>query len=217
MEDITIKPDYQDKNSTLLFNLFCLLVAKSVVVTVLYWCLSGYLCGLLFANEEFVYVVKIFTIVVLLTPIQTYLLYIGENCWEMAKYYVILSLGNMVLQYGLIIYLLIKTNTGLLALVYGSIFNLCFMSVMSIPILLKYSRFKISSSIIKEPLKFGYPLLPSGYATYLIKISDRYILRMFSSVATVGLYSFGSRIANLMEILLVTPLATRGLLLLSEN
>jgi len=76
-----------------------------------------------------------------------------------------------------------------------------------LPILSKYIKFKISPSILKEPLKFGYPLLPSGYSNLLIQSGDRYVLRIFQSVSNVGLYSFGYTIARTIEILLVEPLA----------
>ncbi|MDY6861611.1 MAG: polysaccharide biosynthesis C-terminal domain-containing protein, partial [Thermodesulfobacteriota bacterium] len=60
---------------------------------------------------------------------------------------------------------------------------------------------------MKEPLKFGYPLLVSGYSNLLIQSGDRYVLRIFNSVSSVGLYSFGYNIARIIEVMLLMPLS----------
>jgi O-antigen/teichoic acid export membrane protein len=77
---------------------------------------------------------------------------------------------------------------------------------MILPLMLKEMKYQLSPMIVKEPLKFGYPLVISGYSNLLLESGDRYMLNMFSSVNSVGLYSFGYKIAALLNTVLIVPL-----------
>jgi len=199
------KPGYKHKSGILLFNLFSLLIIKTIGLAVLYWYLSGFLCRLLFGEQELIYIVRVYTILLLIMPASSFLQsFIMLR--EMAGYYVLLSLSSLVLSSGLIIYLLIGLKLGVLGVIYGQFFGLSLISAMCIPVFVKYSKFKISVPIIKEPLKFGYPQILSGYSNLLIQSGDRYVLRMFDPISTVGLYSFGYKICSVLNLLLVEPL-----------
>ena len=137
------KPDYKDKNGILLYNLFSLLIIKTVFLTLLFWYLGGFLCRLLFQSDKFIHIVQLYTFVILLTPLSSFLLSLIK-LREMAKYYIFLSLSKLVLSCGLIVYLLIIQRLGVLAVIYGNIFGLFFISIMCLPILSKYIKFKIS-------------------------------------------------------------------------
>lgn len=204
------RPDYIEKKDIFLFNIFVLLVIQSVVLAALYWCFSKSLCSLLFSDNQSLFLVQLCTIAIFLTPISSFLQSFIKII-EMAKYFVFMSLSNAVFSCGLIIYLLVIEKLGLLALIYGLIFDLCYRTILCLPILLKHSKFRFSLSVLKGPLIYGYPAIVSGYSLYLIQSGDRYVLKIFDSISTIGLYSFGYTIATLIYLLLVDPV-TQGLL-----
>lgn len=51
---------------------------------------------------------------------------------------------------------------------------------------------------MKALLVYGVPLIPSVLSGFIIKLSDRLILKIFEPMETVGLYSIGSRIAEVV-------------------
>src|SRR3990172_5543386 len=198
------KPDYQDKNGILLFNLSVLLMIQTLLMAVMYVFLSDWICGLLFDKQDMIHIVRLYTWVLILTSVSTfYLSFI--RLLKMARYYVFLSLSNLLLSFFLIIYLLIGLKLGIMAVIYGNMFGLFYMTVLCMPFVWKYSTFRFSMSVMKEPLKYGYPLLLAGYSNLLIQSGDRYVLKIFRSLSDVGLYSFGYQIAGFLNTVLVNP------------
>ncbi|MBU1122097.1 MAG: oligosaccharide flippase family protein [Candidatus Omnitrophica bacterium] len=198
-------PDYTEKKGILLGNLFFLLIVKTFFLGTLYWYFSDFFCRLIFNKRELIAIVKIYTLVLLFTPLSLFLEGF-VRLRKMAKYSIFSSLANFILSFGLVFYLLVKLKLGILAIVYGNIFSLVFSVAISVPVFLKYAELKISPLILKEPLKYGYPSVFTGYSNLLFQSGDRYILRLLDSVNSVGVYSFGYRIASLIDMLFVSPL-----------
>jgi len=199
------KPDYQDKNGILLFNLAGLMIIQTLVMAVAYWFLSEWICGLIFDSQDLVHIVRLYTVMLILTSGSSFLLYF-IRLLKMARYYVFLSLSNFLLSFFVIVYLLIWLKLGILAVIYGNILGLFYMTLMGIPFVWKHSTFRFSLTIMKEPLKYGYPLVVAGFSNLLIQSGDRYVLKIFRSLSDVGLYSFGYQIAALLNIVLVSPI-----------
>ncbi len=200
------KPEYEDRKGQLLFNLLLFLLAKTGLVALMYWFFSEALVRLLFnGNPELLYVVQIYVVILFLECISSFLL-VYIRLREIAKYFVFLSLSKLILSAGTTIYLLTAFDLGVLAIIYGQIVGSCYLTVMVLPLVLKESKFRISPSVLKEPLKFSYPLVISGYSNLLLESGDRYILNMLTSVSSVGLYSFGYKIASLLNMILIVPL-----------
>ena len=200
------KPGYQERNGILLFNLLLVLLMLITLLAVAYWFFSDFLTRLLFEGDQTMrHVVQIYGAVLALECLTSFLLaYVSLR--ELAKYLVFLSLSKLILSTGLIIYLLTVQELGILAVIYGQIFGLCLLTVMILPVILSKSTFRLSLGIVKEPLQFGYPMIISGYSNLLLESGDRYILNMLSSVSNVGLYSFGYKIASLLNTALIVPI-----------
>jgi len=107
---------------------------------------------------------------------------------------------------GLILIFLL--NFGIEGLLWGSFLGL----VAAFPLLYKYV-FKasfpnvnlVSTSMSKEIIKFGLPLVPTYLFTWALSLSDRYILEFFRGSQEVGLYSVGYDISD-KSIQLITSL-----------
>lgn len=198
-------PEYKDKNGVLLFNLFLLTLLKTTCVAFIFWRISEYLAGVLLNDRTLVYIVKIYALILLLSPFSS-LFQALLRLLEKAKYFVFISISRLLLSTCLILYLLIILKMGVLALILGNLFNLVFTVIMTLPVFIKRSTFKLSPALLVPPLKYAYPLLLSGYSNFLIQSGDRYVLRIFNSVSTVGLYSFGYKFASIINIALVTPI-----------
>lgn len=56
-------------------------------------------------------------------------------------------------------------------------------------------------------LRFGVPLIPGNLAGWVLMVSGRYFLAHYGGVAIVGIYALGERIASVLSVLLIQPLA----------
>ncbi len=199
------KSEYQDRRGVLLFNLIVLLLIQSFLLSLIYWHLTETASWLLFDSQTYIRIVELFTWIVFLTPWSTVNLYYLQ-IRKMARYYVLISIGNLLIMVIGNVYFLVFLNLGLYSLVYTQIISAVFTVVMTIPVYLKETTFRLSFKILKEPLKFGYPQIPSGYSFLVLESGDRYILKLLATVNSVGLYSFGVQIASILGALVVMPI-----------
>jgi O-antigen/teichoic acid export membrane protein len=93
-----------------------------------------------------------------------------------------------------------------MAVVYGHIVGHCFTLLVCLPVVLKYATWKFSPGMLREPLKYGYPMVVMGYSNVIIRAGERYVLRILGTMGTVGVYSFGRNIGSFLNLFLVQPL-----------
>ena len=198
-------PEYREKSGILLFNLFLWALLIIICCAIIFWQISEYLAGILLQDRNLAHLLKIYALILFLQPFSSLFLCLLRML-ERAKYFVFTSISSLLLSAGLTLYLLTVLKKGVLALIVGNLIGLIVTVIMVLPVFIKKSTFKLSHSTLIPPLKYAYPLLLSEYSNLLIQSGDRYVLRIFNSVSTVGLYSFGYQIAGILQTALVTPL-----------
>ena len=198
-------PEYREKSGILLFNLFLWALLIIICCAIIFWQISEYLAGILLQGRNLAYLLKIYALILFLQPFSSLFLCLLRML-ERAKYFVFTSISSLLLSAGLTLYLLTVLKKGVLALIVGNLLGLIVTVIMVLPVFIKRSTFKLSRSVLIPPLKYAYPLLLSEYSNLLIQSGDRYVLRIFNSVSTVGLYSFGYQIAGILQTVLVAPL-----------
>lgn len=198
-------PEYREKSGVLLFNLFLWALLIITCCTMIFWKISGYLAGILLQDRNLAYLLKIYALILFLQPFSSLFLCLLRML-ERARYFVFTSIFSLLFSAGLTLYLLVVLKKGVLSLIVGNLLGLIATVIMVLPVFIKKSTFKLSRSILIPPARYAYPLLLSEYSNLLIQSGDRYVLRIFNSVSTVGLYSFGYQIAGILQTALVTPL-----------
>ncbi len=198
-------PDYKDKKGLLLYNSFILLSIQSVVLAMLFYLFRSVISDVVLGSRELIYLVQVYALILLLNPLSQFLLTFLRQI-EKAKLFIFISWARFLVSAGVILTGLIYLKIGVLALIYGNLIGIIITIVFILPVFWKYSIPKISLSVLGPPLKYGYPLILSGFSMLLIGSGDRYVLKIFSSLSNVGLYTFGYNFAGIMLIFLITPL-----------
>ena len=198
-------PNYEYRNGLLLFNLFLLIVIKAALLSIIFLIVSPLVCRVLFDGETLISLVKLYTFVLFLTPISNFLTS-HLRLKEKARFFVAVSIFKLALSLVVILYGLLVLKIGIYAPVLGTIVGLGAEIVMSLRVLVCKSTLVPSLSILREPLRYGYALIISGYSNLAIQSGDRYVLRVFDSLGTIGVYSLGYTIASAINTLVVNPL-----------
>jgi O-antigen/teichoic acid export membrane protein len=73
------------------------------------------------------------------------------------------------------------------------------MCVVLIPLTLKGLPLKYSRRDAGDLLGYGIYLMPSGLLNFILNLGDRYFLKHFGSLSSVGLYALGYRFAEIMR------------------
>ena len=203
-------PEFKDKQGLLLFNSLLFLAVQALFFSLLFFWFGGQIASLIFENKELTGIVKLYAVILFFKPLAEFLLSF-LNQQEKAKVTVLIAWAHTLIFSGIVLSGLIIFDLGILALIYGVLFGVVFKFCCIFPIFWRESEHKISFSVLSQPLKYGYPRIISGCANVLIESGDRYVILIFSTLASVGLYNFGYQIAAIINLLFVVPL-TQALL-----
>lgn len=191
-------PVYEEQNKLLSFYntlikemIVCVLliaVLFFIVIQVFKTNLSLNLYYLLFIGILLFIVTSIFLILLfLLNARQKSLTYTSYSIWKVGA----------GLTFGVLIVLFL--NRGVEGLLWGSIIAL----IIAIPLLYRsaFGRVSVwkgafSKSIAVEMTKYGAPLVIASFASWILSLSDRYIINLYRGNYEVGLYSASYTLAE---------------------
>jgi O-antigen/teichoic acid export membrane protein len=119
--------------------------------------------------------------------------------------YNIISIFRLILAISLNVVFIIFLHMGVLGIfvstLIASIITFC---ILNIPQLFKIGL-NFSPRIIKEMLRFGLPMIPSELGAIVVRISDRFFIKAYCSIADTGLYSLGFRFGLLPGMFVSEP------------
>jgi O-antigen/teichoic acid export membrane protein len=102
------------------------------------------------------------------------------------------------------LYAIAFRNSGLEGIYYGQIAgSLAYAAVLS-GYSIRNMRFVPEIKLLKEILVYCFPLFFSAVALVMLNVTDRYSLKVLGSLADVGLYSYGFKLANTLNVFLIT-------------
>lgn len=197
-------PDYRKKQGALLWNTALLLLVMAAVLGGIWWLCAGKIARALLGNAELRGLVRLYGLVLVLLPISELAVQFVK-LRGMARYFVFLCLGECVVAAGTVVVALAVLKLGVAAAVWGYVAAAGFTSLACIPVLLRYCAFRFSPGVLREPLKFGFPMLPTGLSRLVMQLGDRYVLRIFAPMSAVGLYAFGYGVAEGIDTAIGTP------------
>ncbi len=199
------KPEYEARQGDLVGGLLVLLAAKTAVLVGAYWALARPLTALLFDDPARLTLVRLFVGVLVFQPLATFGLALVQ-LKGMARYHVAASVAGLLTSCAVTVYLLVWRTAGPAGVATGLAVQWAATFLVCLPVLLASARWRLSTGVIGEPLRYGYPLIVSGCANTLLQSGDRYVLRAFAPVETVGLYDLGYQVASILSVLIVQPL-----------
>jgi O-antigen/teichoic acid export membrane protein len=112
------------------------------------------------------------------------------------------SLANIAITVGATVLLVVVLHLGAVGVVAGN-----FTGTLAVYLaLLGYRReqlgLQFDRALLREMQRFGLPLVPAALALIAIHFADRFFLAHLASLAEVGRYELGARIASAMVLLL---------------
>lgn len=112
--------------------------------------------------------------------------------------YTISASTSVLLSILLTIYFVLITKQGVYGAVLANCISFFVVSIVSIIYVFRKYRFGFSKKWLKEILKYGYPLIGTGIAVWILTSTDRYFLAHFSDLSAVGIYAVGAKVAAIM-------------------
>lgn len=185
--------------STALITIFIGSVIGLSVVLVM----ASPLCRLLLGDLRYLGLFRLVFITAFLDTIRAVPMAV-MRAQKRSRVFTIVSVSFFAVKLGLIILLVAFFRMGIAGVVLGG-FAASLTGVWCF-VLIRDSLAPIFSlAEARKMLRFGLPLVPYDVCGIILTLSDRYFLKVFSTLAVVGVYSLGYQIARVIQILIEAP------------
>ncbi len=121
---------------------------------------------------------------------------------ERSTEFVLASLANVAVTIGATILLVVFWEQGALGVVVGNFVGTLTVYLALLAVHREQLGLQFSRPLLREMNRFGIPLVPAALALIAVNFSARFFLVHLASLAEVGLYEIGVRIASAMVLLL---------------
>lgn len=201
MQRFYLSPDY--KKEKLLFLFLGYLILKVSVLSIFLFSINNYISEHFLNSKELSEFVNYFILVYIISSFSQVFLqvFILE---QNAKLVTKLSYIKAIVLFGITSLGLI-IDLSLYSVVFGLLGCHLLVLIMLYPRILKKIRYSLEINLLKEPFKYSYPLIPTSLSNNLIQLGDRYILKIFMGLSSVGVYNFAYLLSSFISVLLVTP------------
>ena len=115
------------------------------------------------------------------------------------------GLVRLMLALTLNIVFLVGFRLGVAGVLYSTIIASALAAAYLITVTLRETGFTFSRPIALKLLGYGAPIVAADVGSFILHYSDRYFLRAYDSLASVGLYSLAYKFAMLLSLFIATP------------
>jgi len=112
--------------------------------------------------------------------------------------YTIISTGVILLQILLAIYFVLITRQGVYGAVIASAIAFSVFFVVTLIYVFGRYGFKFSAIWFRKIFSYGFPLIGTGVAVWVLTSTDRYFLAHYADLSSVGIYEVGMKLANFL-------------------
>ncbi|MCD4653897.1 oligosaccharide flippase family protein [bacterium] len=199
--------DIEDRRKTISSWFWCQLVISSSLAILTAW-LAPWISNWLIGSNDGVILIRLIALGI---PFVTGGKVLGS--WlrykRRAKSAVTFSISQTIGGIGLIILFVVVWEKGLIGLFTAKLLTPLITSIVAVFILGKWiSPFAASWSRLREMLRYSTPLIPAAIGLWVMMSMDRFMLKHFTDVSEVGLYSIAATIST--GIALVTAAFSRA-------
>ncbi len=124
---------------------------------------------------------------------------------ERAVAFVTLNLFQFIPAMGLNITFVVFLNLGVLGVLWGNLISSLLALAVGVAVAMRGAEARINRKLIRPLLHFGVLLVPVMLATWVIDLSDRYVLRLYHDLEDIAVYGVGYKIGTVIYMAIVWP------------
>jgi len=115
------------------------------------------------------------------------------------------GLLGLVLSLSLNIYFIAVQHSGVVGVLYSSLISSTMVTVGLAVYTIRQVKLSFSFAKLRGIVAFGAPLIITSAAAFTVNFSDRFFLRHFTTISTVGIYALGYKFGFMLSLLVVQP------------
>jgi len=192
-----ILEDDENKKKLIVSTVFVAVIMLSVAGVVALELLSPLLVVVLFGDAAYLMEFRLFVFTLLTMAISnTGMAFIQAQ--HRPLLYVVMSVLTLVLQVSGNIYFVVYRELHVLGVVYSALISGLAISIVLSIFIVRKVGLRIKANVLSRLYQFVYPLIAASIAGFYVAYSDKYYLRLFEDLASVGLYALAGRLASIL-------------------
>lgn len=124
---------------------------------------------------------------------------------ERSTAFVLINLLQFAPAIALNILLVVRFDMGVEGVLWGNLISALIALPVGLWVAMKKDRWRFEPRLVKPLLHFGVLLIPITLATWIIDLSDRYVLRIYTDLEQIAIYAVGYKIGMILNMALVWP------------
>jgi O-antigen/teichoic acid export membrane protein len=120
-------------------------------------------------------------------------------------FYTVITIIKILVFLALVFITVVHLELAVTGILYSYLISEIAILIIQLPFMVTEMSAKFDKEILKQAIKFGFPLVFSTIGIMILNLSDRYMIKLFLNFEAVGLYDFGYRIAGVIYMFLILP------------
>jgi O-antigen/teichoic acid export membrane protein len=198
--------DFEDQNerNQAISTIFWFCVGTGVFVALVGMRFASPLSALILNTPDLHYYVSLESISFLISSLNVICLsYLRAQ--QKSSLVVVSGLISTFLSLSLNIYFIAVQHIGVLGVLYSSLISSTIVTGVLCVQMIRKVGLSFSVEKLRRVISFGAPLILTSAAAFTVNFSDRFFLRHFTTVSTVGVYALGYKFGFMLSLLVVQP------------
>ncbi|MBZ5638240.1 MAG: oligosaccharide flippase family protein [Acidobacteriia bacterium] len=119
--------------------------------------------------------------------------------------YVVYSLSSTAVSLTLNVVFLVGLAMGVRGILLSTLISAVLLVVVLMAGFVRAGGFRADFALIRQMFVYCLPFIPTGLMAFTVNFSDRYFLRVFTDMGTVGIYALGYKLGMIGGFLVGTP------------
>ena len=196
---------YRDKQKSIYYTIMISLLVFAIIMTGIFIPFSGSVSQILLDSGEYSYLFSIMLISAACQIIAKGILSL-MRLQRKPLMFTMTNITKLLVTLGLTIYFIVGLNRGVEGIFEAQIIGFLTFIIINSKFVFRNSYPVFEHSIFREMVRFSYPLALSSVSGVLLTVTDRYVVRYIAGMESMGLYSAGFKIANVLKVFIITSL-----------
>ena len=197
--------EYRRRQKSIFFTILISMLGGAILLIILFVPFSSYFSKSILGSVQYAYLFRLLLIDASLQIIARLFL----TLMRLERKPILFTTTNiikLIITLGLTIYFVAGLKRGVEGIIEAQIIGFAVFMLINSRYLLRSIEPVFETSILKEMIRFSYPLVISTISGVILTVTDRYVLRYMEGLSEMGLYNLGFKLANVLKIFVINSI-----------
>ena len=194
-----------DEKKEVISTSLVILLVLTLIASLIGIVFSGPISGLIFGDRTFSKYFQLMFVTFFIQQGITSIPLMYIRAIGRPHLFVMIGVVKLLVHIALNLYFLVVLKLGLEGVLLSSLIGEAVIGVFLLSYSLRHIGFRFSRIIADELFKLGHPFILTSLSSFVLVYSDRYFLKAFNDLDTIGIYALAYKFGFMLSALVVVP------------